>query len=284
VHPFGELSARRQELGAALRRLRKNAGLSGEAMAAALDISQSQVSRMELGQQIAAPAVVDGWARAAGASDTDRETLLGIAADAAAEMVSWRRAEARGLAQLQEDSRQLEATAATILNFQIALVPGLLQVPEYARRVFEAGYHPGQPDIAGAVAARMNRQAVLYGGSKRLEFVLAEAAVRWRVGPAGLMRAQIEKIIDVSTLETVTIGVIPQATAADVWHDHGFNILDDRGDSGEPVVHVEAMTRGLTITDPDEVAAYKERFAWLRQLAVTGSEAQRLLRQIAGES
>jgi len=136
VHPFGELSARRQELGAALRRLRKNAGLSGEEMAAAVGVSQSQISRMELGQQVAAPVVVDNWARTTGVSDAEREILLGIAEAAAAEMVSWRKAMPRGLARLQEDSRELEAGATVILNFQTAGVPGLLQVPEYARRVF----------------------------------------------------------------------------------------------------------------------------------------------------
>ena len=52
---------------------------------------------MELGQQVAAPELVDAWARAAGASDAERETLLGIAEAAVAEMVSWRRAMARGL-------------------------------------------------------------------------------------------------------------------------------------------------------------------------------------------
>ena len=99
---------------------------------------------------------------------------------------------------LQEDSLQLEASAATILNFQIAGIPGLLQVPEYARRVFAAGHPVGQPDIAAAVAARMNRQAILYDDSKHLEFILTEAAVRWRLGPENLMRAQVDKIIDVS--------------------------------------------------------------------------------------
>jgi len=280
MHPFGEMSARRQELGAALRRLRKNAGLSGEEMAAALNISQSRVSRIELGQQVAAPAIVDSWARAAGTPDAERETLLGIAESAAAEMISWRKVEARGLAQLQEDSRQLEATAATILNFQIAGIPGLLQVPEYARRVIEAGYHIGRPDIAGAVAGRMNRQAILYDGSRHLEFILAEAAVRWRLVPENLMRAQIEKVIDISTLDNVTIGIVPQAVEVDVWHDHGFNILDDRGDNGDPVVHVETLTQGLTITEPDEVAAYKDRFTQMRQLAVTGDEARVLLRRV----
>ena len=281
MHPFGELSARRQELGAALRRLRKDAGLSGEEMAAALGISQSRVSRMELGQQIAEPLIVDGWARAAGASDTDRDTLLGIAEAAAAEMISWRKAMARGLAKLQEDSRELEASAATILNFQTAGIPGLLQVPEYARRLFAMERQATEADIAAAVAARMNRQAVVYSGSKHLEFVMTEAAVRWRLGPESVMRAQVEKIIGVCGLENVTIGIVPQSAEAAVWHDHGFNVLDDRDDAGEPVVHVETLTRGLTITDPSDVAAYKDAFAQLRALAVTGEEAGALLRRIA---
>ncbi len=280
MHPFGELSARRQELGAALRRLRKNAGLSGEDMAAELQISQSQVSRVELGQQLAVPAVIDNWARATGAPDAERETLLGLAEAAATETVSWRRAMSRGLVKLQEDSGELEASATTIWNFQTAGIPGLLQVPEYARRVFTAGHPAGQPDIAAAVAARMNRQAILFDASKHLEFVMTEAAIRWRLGPLSLMRAQVDRIITVSALDNVTIGIIPQPTEADVWHDHGFNILDNRGDNGDPVVHVETLTNGLTITDPADVAAYKDAFTRLRQLAVTGDEAQAILRRV----
>ncbi len=248
-------------------------------MASALGISQSRVSRMELGQQVADPAVIDGWARAAGASDAERETLLGVAEGAAAEMVSWRRAMARGLARLQEDSRELEASAAAILNFQTAGIPGLLQVPEYTRRVVAMERQASQADIAAAVAARMNRQAIVYSGSKHLEFVMTEAAARWRLGPAGLMRAQIEKIIGVISLENVTVGIIPQDAEADIWHDHGFNVLEGQGD--EAVVHVETLTRGLTITDPAEVAAYKDAFSRLRKLAVTGAEAAELLRRIA---
>ena len=280
MHPFGELSARRQELGAALRRLRKNAKLSGEEMATALGISQSRVSRMELGQQVAAPAVVDNWARATGASDADRETLLGIAEAAAAEMVSWRKTMARGLARLQEDSRELEARAAAILNFQTAGVPGLLQLPEYARRVFAMERQATEADIAAAVAARMNRQAIVYSGSKHLEFIMTEAAVRWRLGPESLMRAQVEKIIDACGLESVTVGIIPQAAEADVWHDHGFNLLEGHAEDSEAAVHVETLTRGLTITDPADVAAYRDAFARLRKLAVTDDDARALLRQI----
>ena len=95
------------------------------------------------------------------------------------------------------------------------------------------------------------------------------------------MRAQADRIITVSTLENVTVGIIPQAAEADVWHDHGFNITDDRGDDGDPVVHFETLTEGLTITDPDEVAAYKEAFDRLRKLAVADEDARTLLSRIS---
>jgi transcriptional regulator with XRE-family HTH domain len=262
--------------------MRKDARMSGEAMATALGISQSRVSRIELGQQVTEPGVVDDWARAAGASDDERAALLVIAEAAAAEMVSWRKAMGRGLARLQEDSRELEARATTILNFQTAGVPGLLQLPEYARRVFATERQATEADIAAAVATRMNRQAIVYSGSKHLEFVMTEAAVRWRLGPESLMRAQVEKIIGACGLENVTVGIIRQDAEADVWHDHGFNIAQGGANDDEVMVHVETLTRGLNIADPTEVAAYRDTFARLRKLAVTGDDARGLLRVIAG--
>ncbi len=284
MHPFGELSARRQELGAALRRLRKDARLSGEQIAQAVGISQSRVSRIELGQQAASPEVVGRWAEACGAAASRRDELVALAETAATEVISWRQATSRGLVKLQQDSGDLEASASVIFNFQTVCVPGLLQVPEYARRVFAAGHPPGQPDIAAAVAARMNRQAILYDESKRFEFVMAEAALRWRLGPSGLMRAQIDRIITAAALENVTVGIIPQAAEASEWHDHGFNILDGRGDSGDAVVHVETLTNGLTISDPIEVGAYKDAFARLRSLAITGDSARALLQRVLSEA
>jgi Domain of unknown function (DUF5753) len=125
----------------------------------------------------------------------------------------------------------------------------------------------------------MNRQAILYDESKHLEFVLAEAALRWRVGPPSLMRAQIDRLLTVSALENVTIGIIPQTAETSGWHDHGFNILDGRGEAGDPLVHVETLTSGLTITDPADVDAYKDTFARLRSLAVTGDDTHALLQQ-----
>jgi len=279
THPFGEVAARRRQLGLALRELRTRARLSGEQVAGLIEISQSQVSRIELGQQAAPVALVQQWAEAAGAAGDELAGVLQLAESAATQTTAWRTANRRGLATLQEDSRELEATAGTILNYSSMRVAGLLQVPQYAQRVFAAGHPPGHPDIAAAVAARVNRQAVLHEESKHLEFVMAEVALLWPIASPGVMRAQLDRISVISGLDNVRIGIIPLDAEIAVWHDHGFNILDDRGDG--PVVHVETLTAGLTIRDPADVGRYREAFDSLRASAVFGPEAGRILERAA---
>ena len=78
VNPFGEESARRLELGAALRRLRRTAGLSGEELAAGLQISQSRISRIELGRQNAGVPLV-AISAVAGADEAEQEKLIQLA-------------------------------------------------------------------------------------------------------------------------------------------------------------------------------------------------------------
>lgn len=280
MHPFGELSAQRKQLGAALRRLRADAGMSGEQIAARVGVSQSRVSRIELGQQSVAPAIVELWAKVAGATGADLASLVELAETAATQAVAWGK---RGLASIQHDSQNLEASAATIRNFHPILVPGLLQVPEYARIIFAAGNPPDRADIPAAVAARMDRQVILYDQSKHIEFVVTEAALRWRIGPVSLMRAQLDRIHAVAALDNVVIGIIRQDTETSVWHEHAFNIFDDREDAGDPVVHVETLASGLTVTDPADVDSYQTAFRQLREVAVIGTDAQALIRRIDAE-
>jgi len=169
MHPFGELSGQRRQLAEALRVLRVNAGLSGEQLAKRLQVSQSRVSRIELAQQAAAPGLVRCWIEATGAPEDRAADLVGWAEAAVTESVLLRTSRSRGLAQLQRDSLEFEATSKTILEFDPVLIPGLLQVPEYARRVFIAGkplLSPGE--LAAAVAGRMERQLALYEGATRL--------------------------------------------------------------------------------------------------------------------
>jgi transcriptional regulator with XRE-family HTH domain len=265
-----------RRLGLALRGLRLDAGLTGHQLAALTGLSQSTVSRVELGQAMPSVPDIDAWCHATRADAGQAAEVRALAEAAAVETISWRRAGRRGLPRLQDHVRDLEATAATLLNFQPVIVPGLLQTADYARQVVLSGYPGGRPDIAAAVSARMERQAVLFDDARRLEFVIAEAALRWRIGPPPMMRAQLGRIASLATLANVSIGIIPQDAQVQAWHIHGFAILDDRAD-GPAVVRVETLTTGLSITDPESVEQYRQAFALLREAAVHGDQAQGII-------
>ncbi len=278
---FGEGSPHRQRLAEALRGLRRTAGLSGEQLAEQTGISQSKVSRIELGQSVPSAADVDRWAKQTGASEQQRLTLLELTETAATEAVAWRRRMRRGLVGLQEETAELEATAGTIRVFNPMLVPGLLQTPGYARAVYQAAHPTGQPDLAEAIEARLRRQAILYKEDKRFEFVLTEAGLRTRLGPPELLLEQLGRLTVAATLPNVALGIIPLDREVPVWHTHGFVIFDDR--DGEPVVSVETLTSALNVRDPEDVANYQDAFARLRAVAASGAEARTLLERIAAD-
>lgn len=269
-------------LGLALRGLRLDSGLTGQQLAERTGLSQSTVSRLELGQATPSLADIEDWARATGASPEQLGELRTLAEAAAIETISWSKASRRGLPALQQDVRELEATSATILNFQPTIIPGLLQTADYARRLVMSGYPSGRPDIVAAVSARLDRQSILYDDSKRLEFVIAEAALRWRLGPRQVMLAQLDRVANVATLPAVTIGIIPQVAEVDAWHIHGFAILDDRSD-GSPVVRVETLTTGLSISEPEAVERYRQAYRNLSASAVFGDEAGALMRALMAD-
>jgi transcriptional regulator with XRE-family HTH domain len=278
----GDVTQPVRRLGLALRGLRLDAGLTGQQLAERAGLSQSTVSRIELGQAMPSLADIDGWARVTGASRDQRAELGALAEAAAVETISWRKAVRRGLPGLQHDVGGLEASAATILNFQPTIVPGLLQTAEYARRLVASGYPGGRADIAAAVAARLDRQAILYDDARHLEFVVAEAALRWRLGPAAMMLAQLDRIASVMTLPNIAVGIIPQAAEVAAWHIHGFAILDDRS-HGDTVVRVETLTTGLSISDPPAVERYRHAFRLLREAAAFSNQAGTLIRELMAE-
>lgn len=271
-HPFGEQTARRRALGAALRRLRTDAGLSGEEIAALTGLSQSRVSRIELGQQSVSIEVAQTWARTVGASKEELAEVTELAEAAATQAGSWR---GHGLSELQQASGRAEAGATTLLNYQTQGIAGLLQVPGYSRLLIAAGYpRRGPEEVAAAVKARMDRQVILHDEGRHFEFVMNAAALYWRPGPATLMRAQLDRLSAVTSLDNVTLGIIPLGTEVpDVWCDHSFNVLD----GPEPVVHVETLTAPVNITDPDDVEAYRDVFRHLQAVSVTGADAREVI-------
>jgi transcriptional regulator with XRE-family HTH domain len=281
THPSGLLFERRR-LAIGLQQLREVAGLTTYQLANRLGVSQSKISKIENARVAVSVRDVEAWARATGASPEKSTELVERAELALTEAVNWRSALREGLPVKQRQVGELERAATVVRNFQLAVIPGLLQTADYARRMF-LGHHPaGRPDIGAAVAARLERQAILYDETKRFEFIVTEAVLRWRVGHASMMLAQLDRIRSLATLPNVVVGIIPLAAEVPVWHGNAFTLFEFEDNDGDAnsMVHVELLTSWTNVSDPNDVGAYREAFQRLRDAAVFDEAAQALLTAI----
>jgi transcriptional regulator with XRE-family HTH domain len=282
MDPLSQQLTHHQRLAAALLKRRTAANLTSRALAQRISISQSKVSRVESGRVLPTIEEITAWAHATG---TDQETLNQLLAEfdaALTEFATWQVALRDGLAAVQEQTRELETTAAVVHYYQGALVPGLLQTAEYARRVFQLHDAVGGQDFARAVAKRLDRQQVLYDEARQFEFLVTEQALRARIGPASLVAPQLDRIGQISTLSNVTIGLIPSTAQATTLVMHAFVLFEPANDE-PPFVLVELAHGEVTVRDPRGVELYQDRLARLRQMAVFGDDARELLASIARE-
>jgi len=272
----------RRQLGAELKRRRQLAGVSGRALADRIgSLSQSKISRIERGEGLPTVPEVRAWLTAVEADDAAAARVLRIVeASWSDDSQAWRVALA-GVDHLQDQVSALEQTAGLLRSLAVACVPGLLQTSGYARAVMEQANLTGEPiDYPAAVAARARRQQRLYDDTRRSDFIVTEAALRWQPAP-GLARAQLGALLDALTLTTVTLGIVP-AGAPSPLPRSGFVVYDDRGDQ-PPLVRVELAHAVLTITHPDDVEVYRRHWQAWRDAAVFGDQAADLLRTLAAQ-
>jgi transcriptional regulator with XRE-family HTH domain len=264
-----------EKLGAALRALREDAGLTGTEAARQAEMSQPKISKIE--NAVLLPSVDDVETLLAlyRADPGEREELLDLASALHATFESARTIIRRGAARKQRQIAEIEAATGHLRTFQLAVIPGLLQTAEYMRRVFGTGLDSAE--VARMVTARQERQRGLYDEAKRFTFVLAEAALRVRPGPVDVLRAQLHHVASISTLATVHLGVIPWTAEVREVALHGFHVYDDR------LVVVGLATSTVTFTDPRDVGRYLELFDELAQSAVFGDAARAVITGIAAQ-
>ena len=175
--------------------------------------------------------------------------------------------------QWQRVIAKMEADAELIRWFEPGVIPGLLQTPQYIRGVLETVHALyGGPDVLEtSVAARLERQAVLYRGRHRFHFLIGEQALRTVVGGPDVMLEQLDRVMVAMTLPRVVLGVVPLDTDYRIPLMN-FTIFDRK------MVQAETITAQLTITQPREVALHERAFNALAEQAVTGSHARELIR------
>ena len=150
-------SAAREALGSELRRMREVIGLSGMAVAAELQWSQSKVSRIEAGRLGVSLSDLSALLRTYGASEEVTAELLTMAAAGGGKAGAWI-VQAGGTVRRQGEVAAIEARVRRIRQYSLTTVPGLLQSPAYTAAMARVGNF-GDP--AALVKARAARQSLL---------------------------------------------------------------------------------------------------------------------------
>lgn len=268
--------ASRAALAARLTELRAAAGLSGNALAKRMGVVQSRAWKIEHGELLPTEDDIKAWAEAAEARAATGD-LLEMLAEAKAEQTFGATFRNKGGAAAYEDRvRAVEERSARIGEFEVAVIPGILQTADYAREMLSVSSGPrawGSDDaeVEDKIARRLRRQEILYGRDRRVQVVLSEAALRVLLTTPGTMAGQLDKLLAVSRLPAVELGVIGFGQRIPAYSIGGFRVYDD------DLIVVESISGEDEITDPAKVAVYLQAFDALREAAATGEDARRLI-------
>jgi transcriptional regulator with XRE-family HTH domain len=273
---------RRRELGARLRGLRLEQGLTVDQVAELLLCSPSKVSRMETGQRGATQRDIRDLCRIYGVAQEAQVASMMELAKEGKQQGWWQSYELDYFATYVG----LEQAATWLCYYQSSIVPGLLQTPEYARAMHQ-GSLPAEFTTERAdalIEVRLRRQQVLTTRDPllRLEAIIDEAVLHRVVGSSGVMAAQLRHLVEVGNMPNVTLRAIPFGAGAHPAMDNMFNILEF-GDVAPRVVYVEGLMGWLFIEKERDVARYEQILEHLREIALDPKETIDLISKIGAK-
>ena len=246
-------TVRRRRIARELRQLRERNGLTLDQAARQLDMSKSNLSRIENAQIGIKPRDVRAALALYRVASDDAEALIEIARGA--QQRGWWQNYSDVLPEWFEFYVGLEAEASSIRTFESEAVPGLLQTEEYARATYLLT--AGDNDVDRKVAARMRRQEVLRRDEPTsLSAVLNEAVLLRPVGGAKVMGDQLSQLADLAELPSVAIQVLPFAAGGHPALTTSYVILSFADAADESFVYLENLTNGQALEEPEHVSGY----------------------------
>jgi transcriptional regulator with XRE-family HTH domain len=273
IGPHSSAGRARRDFGVRLREIRKDSGLTARALAAATGQHYTRISKIENGVQVPTAADVRAWCGACAAEDQQPDLLATLHAVESAYLERRRQSRAGMKRALGAHTVERYERTARFRIYEHNVMPGLFQTAEYcaAMLAFWFRFLDAPNDLDAAVAVRMERQRVLYRGGRRIDCLLEEQALRTWFGTAEIQAGQLDRLLAVMSLPSVSVGIIPLMTERDAVGSAGFWMFDDS------LVALETPTASIAVDRPDEIALYARMFDILRGPAVYGAAARALV-------
>jgi hypothetical protein len=268
-------------LGIQLHRLREAAGISPDQAGYEIRASRSKISRMENGQvRFKERDVIDLLTLYGVTDEQTRATMVTLARQA--NTPGWWSGYGDVMADWFEAYLGLEAAASVIRTFELQFVHGLFQTEDYARAVTMLGHTTAPPEeIDRRVSLRLGRQDLLTAPHPpQVWSVIDEGALRRPVGGTAVMRAQLNRLVEVAGLRHVTIQVVPFSRGGHAAAGGSFTVLRFSQPEVPDVVYIEQLTSALYLDKREDVDHYLEVMNHLSTEALTPPQSAKFIAEI----
>jgi hypothetical protein len=275
----------RMMLGSQLHRFREAAGVTPDRAGYEIRASRSKISRMENGRVSFKERDVADLLSLYGITDEHvRAAMLSLARQA--NSPGWWSKYDDVLADWFEAYLGLEAAASVIRTFELQFVHGLFQTEDYARAVTRLGYRAAPAEeIERQVSLRLRRQdALMRPYPPQVWSILDEGALRRPVGGHAVMRAQLNRLIEVAELHHVTVQVVPFGRGGHAAAGGSFTVLRFADADMPDVVYLEQLTSALYLDKSEDVVHYMEVVNHLSTEALPPAETKRFLAEMIRET
>ncbi|MGW3243891.1 helix-turn-helix domain-containing protein [Streptomyces sp. NPDC001070] len=248
----------RMILGKRLQELRRGAGVSLEDAAKALRVTSLTIRRLEKAEVGLKILYVEKLLETYGVERPEIDEFIAMAERA--NEPGWWHAYRDVLPGWFTAYVSLESGAKTLRTYEPHYVTGLLQTHGYARAVLRAGFpNDVEEDLERRVALRLRRQVLLEGPDAPTLWVVMEEAVLHRaVGGPEVMREQIDRLLEVSELEHVSLDIVPFSAGAHVGACAPFTYFRFEEPELPDVVYSEILSASMYLDQRSDVAAHLE--------------------------
>jgi predicted XRE-type DNA-binding protein len=167
-----------------------------------------------------------------------------------------------------------EEDARVIKSYESLVIPGLLQLPEYAEALFTGD---GARDVPDLLEERLSRQGIFERDRPpNLWAILSQNVIEWPVGGPDVLKRQLTHLLEVSGRTNVGIRVVPRSAGSFGGLDGSFAILS--GESGE-VAYTESPGGGRLVLSTAEVLEYNIRYDRIGLSALPEKDSLSLIRE-----
>lgn len=246
-------------LGQRIRRLRRRAGLTQTELAQLVLSSKTAICEYEQGNQIPKPDLVQRLEEALDADDVLSELydLLNIG--------------------IQESATVADAEhgAMVLTDWEMRIVPGLLQTPGYMEPAMRAGMPAAKLDREMAI--RLGRQKILESLVSGW-FIIDESVLHRTYGGPDVMRDQLARLEAVAEMSGVYIQVMPYTSTSHPGPNGPLRVIEYRDKAA--IWFTEGPRSGRMSDDRQEVAEATASLNVIRAAALPVDESIAFIKNV----